>query len=152
MVRAPAAAEALRQIIEGDDFSTPAGLLRSIRAEMAVAVVPGSPYSIATNVEHARIWQDLWLCRLRGEKIPRVDYGKDFPEVAPKEWPKIRSAFIEGLSEAHAIACRAPFEHGAADDATAIRTLLKIANHGAYHIGQVVLLKRLLRGSQSTEV
>jgi hypothetical protein len=138
-------AEALRQVVEGDDFATPRGLLRTIKAETAVAVPTGAPYSIATNVAHAQIWQELWLCRLRGEPLPKIVMGQDFPEVSAKEWPDIRKAFVEGMEEAYAIACRDPFVHGAKDDETAIRTLLKISNHGAYHIGQVALLKRMLR-------
>ena len=143
---ASAAAEALRQIIEGDDFATPAGLLKSINSELAVRMPVGFAYSIATYVEHARIWQDLWLSQLRGENPARVDYGKDFPCVSAEDWPKVRKDFIKGLLDAHAIALRNPFLHGAADDAKAVRTLLKIANHGAYHLGQIALLKRLLRG------
>ncbi|AIE86817.1 DinB family protein [Fimbriimonas ginsengisoli] len=139
------AAEALRQIIEGHDFATPAGLLKSIKAETAVAIAPGAPYSIATNVAHAEIWQAAWLCRLRGEPLPKIVMGQDFPEVSAKEWPGVRRAFVDGLVEAHAIASRDPFTHGAKDDVIAIRTLFKIANHGAYHLGQIALLKRLLK-------
>lgn len=139
------AAEALRQVVEGHDFSSPRGLLRSIKADMAVTIPPGTPYSIATNVAHAQIWQNVWLCRLRGEKLPRVLMGKDFPVVSAKDWPTVRREFCEGLEEAFAIACREPFAHGAKDDETAIRNLFKIANHGSYHIGQIALLKRMLR-------
>ncbi|MGV3616574.1 MAG: DinB family protein [Fimbriimonas sp.] len=136
-------AETLRQVVEGDDFSSPGGLLRSIKASVAVVVPPGCPYSIATNVKHALLWQDLWLCRLRGERLPQVIPGKDFPEVTEAEWPEVRRRFVEGLDEALAIARRDPFTHGAKDDDLAVRTLLKIANHGAYHLGQVQLLKRM---------
>ena len=139
-----AVAEALRQIVDGDDFSTPSGLLRTIKPEMAAVVPPGCPYSIGTNVKHAALWQSLWLCRLRGEKQPKLVVGKDFPEVAAAEWPEVRREFVEGLEEALAIARREPFTHGAKSDDLAIRTLLKIANHGAYHLGQVQLLKRIL--------
>ena len=140
------AAETLRQIIEGDDFSTPAGLLRSIKASVAVAVPPGCPYSIATNVKHALLWQELWLCRLRGVTQPKIVMGQDFPEVSEAEWPEVRSAFVAGLEEAFVIAKRVPFTHGVKDDEIAVRTLLKIANHGAYHLGQVQLLKRIAKG------
>ena len=143
------AGEALRQVVEGHDFSSPRGLLRSIKAEMAVTIVPVAPYSIATNVAHALIWQDLWLCRLRGEPLPKVVMGQDFPEATAKEWPKIRTRFCDGLDEALTIASREPFTHRAKDDDIATRTLFKIANHNAYHIGQIALLKRMLRITNS---
>lgn len=134
------AAEALRQLVEGDDFTTPAGLLRSIKAEMAVAVPPGCPYSIATNVKYAAIWQSYWLARLRGEKAPKIVMGQDFPLVAGNEWPEVRREFVTGLDEALEIA------RGEADETT-LKTLFKIVNHGAYHLGQIQLLKRILTGT-----
>lgn len=132
-------AESLRQIVEGEDFSTPAGLLRSIKAVTAVRVPVGCPYSIATNVKHALLWQDLWLAKLRGEQPPKIVPGQDFPEVSEAEWPAVRKAFVDGLNEAVEIA------KGDTDEA-AIKTLYKIGNHGAYHLGQVQLLKRILTG------
>lgn len=139
------AAEAIRQVVEGHDFSSPRGLLNSIKADTAVKIPPGAPYSIATNVAHTLIWQDIWMCRLRGDKLPKVVMGQDFPQVSAEEWPDIRKRFCDGLDEAHEIAHREPFTHGAKSDELAIQTLFKIANHGSYHIGQVQLLKRLLK-------
>jgi hypothetical protein len=133
------AAESLRQIIEGEDFSTPNDLLRSIKAATAVQIPPGCPYSIATNVKHALLWQDLWLAKLRGETPPKVVSGQDFPVVSEEEWPEVRKAFVEGFREAWEIA------KGENDEA-ALKTLYKIGNHGAYHLGQVQLLKRILTG------
>lgn len=132
-------AESLRQIIEGHDFTTPAGLLRSIKPAMAIEIPPGCPYSIATNVKHALLWQDVWLAKLRGENPPKVVMGQDFPEVTEAEWPAVRKAFVEGLNEALEIAT-------GENDAAAITNLYKIGNHGAYHLGQVQLLKRILTG------
>ena len=70
------AAEALRQVAEGADFASPRGLLKSIKAETAVIVPAGAPYSIATNVKHADIWQQAWLNRLRGEPLPKIIMGR----------------------------------------------------------------------------
>ena len=133
--------ESLRQILEGEDFSPPAELLRPINAVTAVQIPPRCPYSIATNVKHALLWQDLWLAKLRGEKPPTVVAGQDFPEVAEAEWPEVRKAFVDGLNEALEIA------KGDNDEA-AIKTLYKIGNHGAYHLGQIQLLKRILTGAE----
>lgn len=135
-----AAAEALRQIVEGEDFSTPSGLLRSIRAELAVAIPAGCPYSIATNVKHAVIWQDYWLSRLREEMGIKVVMGQDFPVVSEAEWPEVRRSFVAGLEAAYEIA------QGEVEDEATLKTLYKIVNHGAYHLGQVQLLKRILTG------
>lgn len=91
------------------------------------------------------MWQDAWLAKLRGAEAVRIAYGSDFPEVSAADWPEVRKRFVEGLNSALAIARAEPYVHHARDDDHAAELLLKIVNHGAYHMGQVSLLKRLLR-------
>ena len=138
-------AETLRQVLNGRDFEVPAVMLKSLKGTKATAVPPGCPYSIATNVAHAEQWQRSWLHQLKG--LPKFDVwkdSKDFPEIAPEDWPQVRNAFISGLEDALAIAESQPFAHHARSDDAAIKKLNQIAVHGAYHIGQVKLLKRIL--------
>jgi uncharacterized damage-inducible protein DinB len=134
-------AEALRQLVEGEDFSTPREMLGSIEPGMATTVPPGCPYSIATNVMHALLWQDLWVARLRGEPGTRPEMDHDFPDVTEAEWPEVRARFVDGLDQALALA-----ESESFDEETSGRILFQIVNHGAYHLGQVQLLKRILGG------
>jgi hypothetical protein len=134
-------AEALRQLVEGEDFSTPREMLETIEPGMAATVPPGCPYSIATNVMHALLWQDLWVARLRGEAGTAPEPDQDFPAVTEAEWPAVRARFVDGLEEALALARSdsfAPEPQG--------KILFQIVNHGAYHLGQVQLLKRILGG------
>ena len=135
--------EALRQVVEGDDFDTPSATLKTVKAADAVKVLPGMPYSLATNVAHADIWNRLWLARLEGN--PKFNPFPDFPEVHEEDWPGIRTAFVDNLNRAYEIACSEPFVHHCKDDPSAKKTLLKVALHSAYHLGQMRLLKRALK-------
>jgi len=142
---APAVAETLRQLLNGLDFDSPSKMLTSVTNAKAVKIPAGCPYSIATNVAHAEQWQRSWLHRLKG--LPPFDVwkeAKDFPIVAARDWPSVRQAFLDGLQDALTIAEADPFVHHLTEDAQAIRKLNQIAVHGAYHIGQVKLLKRIL--------
>ncbi len=138
--------ELLRQVWEGTDFASPTKLLSPVTARSAVQVLPGCPYSIATNVTHADIWQRLWLARLVGQ--PKFNPFPDFPVVGPKDWPVVRASFLVNFEKAVAIANAEPFLHSAASDQIARKLLTKIAVHNAYHLGQVALLKRLLRAAK----
>jgi hypothetical protein len=142
-----AVAETLRQVLFGRDFRPAGELLESIKPEIAVAAPPGAPYSIATNVAHAEQWQRQWLHTLKGLPPFKI-WGnvKDFPLVDADEWPAVSKRFVDGLIDALTIAESQPFHHHMRGDEAAIRKLNQIAVHGAYHIGQVVLLKRLLTG------
>lgn len=138
--------EALRQVVEGADFEPASSTLKTVKAADAVTVLPGMPYSLATNVAHADIWNRLWLARLEGK--PKFNPFPDFPEVSEADWPNVRASFLENLNRAYEIACAEPFTHHCKSDESARNTLLKIGVHTAYHIGQMKLLKRALRGAK----
>ena len=122
----------------------PASVLRGIKPEDAAKLPPGFKYSLLTLVEHTDFWQRIWLAGLRGGKRP--DMTKDWRIPSPEEWPTVRQSFLGGLEEAVAIASAEPFVHKKRSDENAVNTLLKIAVHDAYHVGQFVLLKRAVRG------
>jgi len=138
--------EALRQVLEGADFESPATLLKSVKPNQAAAIANGLPYSIATNVAHADIWNRLWLARLEGK--PKFNPFPDFPLIDEKDWPKLSKQFVANVERAYKIACAEPFKHKCKSDDVAQKTLLKIAVHTAYHLGQIKLLKRALRSQK----
>jgi uncharacterized damage-inducible protein DinB len=138
-------AETLRQVIEGMDFA-PAKRLVNIKAELACAKKEGFPYSIATNIWHCDYWNRLWLARLRGEKRPAKNiWAEDWQEPVLEDWKDCRSRFLENLDAAHEMAKAEPFTHAMKSDEAAIQLLNQIAVHTAYHVGQVALLKRILK-------
>jgi hypothetical protein len=142
-------AETLRQVIEGDDFDS-AKRLVNIKAELANHRLAGFPYSIAGNIWHCDYWNRLWLARLTGEKRPAKNvWAEDWHDPEPDEWEPMRKSFLENLDHAHRIATAEPFAHKMKSDDLAIKTLNKIAVHTAYHVGQTVLLKRMLKSALS---
>lgn len=135
--------ELYRQIWEGDDIPPPASLLRNIKQETAALKLPRMPYSILTNLEHADFWQRIWLGKLNGKRAE--SFMKDWRMPADTEWKAVKSSFLENFREAMRIAASEPFEHKMKSDEVAVRTLLQLAIHTSYHLGQVNLLKRELR-------
>ncbi len=141
-----ALAEVFKQIIEGYDIPTPAGMLRVKREDVAILVEP-LPYSLLTNLAHANLWQRLWLASLKGgsRKAGMEEWKNDFRIPDPSEWNALRKEFLEGLLEAQRIAASEPFDHKLQSDQEAVEKLVKIAVHGAYHCGQMNLLKRAIK-------
>lgn len=135
--------ETLRQVWEGVDIPAPESLLRNVSIDTAAKKLPWMPYSILTNVDHADFWQTIWLNRLKG--LRAKSFIEDWKVPLPEEWPSIKTSFLNGFREAMAIAASEPFEHKMKSDEVAVKTLLQIAVHNAYHLGQVNLLKRELR-------
>ncbi|MCH8274209.1 MAG: DinB family protein [Armatimonadetes bacterium] len=141
-------AETLTQVIEGEDIPKPKSLLRNITPEKAARKLPHMPYSILTNLAHTDFWQTLWLNKLKG--LPRKSITEDWRVPNPDEWQEVRESFLAGLDEAHAIAAAQPFKHKMRSDEAAVNTLIALAIHNAYHLGQINLLKRAMRlGNES---
>ncbi len=142
-------AEALRHIIDSVDIPSPSRLLKNVKPETGAKKLDIMPYSMITNLAHAVFWQDLWLSRLKGLKARSIT--EDW-EVPPQEqWKELCERFIAGLQEAHNIAKAKSFKHKMKSDDAACRTLLQIAIHDAYHLGQMNLIKRSLRLSKMQE-
>ncbi len=137
-----------KQILEGWDIPTPSGLLRLKQADAEVTL-DNLPYSILKNLVHTVLWQDLWLAKLGGKKSPpsMEIWRNDWRDPEPSEWPVLRKRFIEGLQQAHEIASASPMPHQCKSDEEAVNTLLAIAIHAAYHMGQINTIKRALRQS-----
>lgn len=137
---------AFDQILEGHDIPTPEGLLK-ISEGAAFQELPEMPYSIATNLAHAVLWQDVWLQKLKGGPArPTMEVWKnDFRTPEKSELKALKSEFIEGLREGRRIAASTPMDHQLESDDEAANLLLRMIVHGAYHCGQLNLLKRAQR-------
>lgn len=138
-------AETLRQVIEGTDFASTKRLV-NIKADLACAVKEGFPYSIATNIWHCDYWNRLWLAKLQGTKRPTGNiWAEDWQVPQPSDWKEVKVRFLANLARAHQIASAQPFTHAMKSDEEAVKVLNQIAVHTAYHVGQVALLKRILK-------
>lgn len=139
-----------RQLLEGWDVPTPAGLLR-VKAEDAARELAGMPYSLLTNLNHAVHWQRLWLASLHGEPKPSgmAVWTGDWRVPEASRWKDLRAEFLAGLEEARRIAESEPFDHRLPNDDRAIEILVAIAVHATYHLGQMNLLKRVARAQKA---
>jgi uncharacterized damage-inducible protein DinB len=141
--------EVFKQILEGYDIHKPETILKV--SQKSAAHHDGThPYSLLTNLAHANLWQGFWLQKLAGgrKKSSMIEWRDDFRVPEPSELEALRFEFISGLREAARIAGSDPFEHKCTNDEEAVETLVRIAVHGSYHLGQMVLLKRSLKGNK----
>jgi len=104
-------------------------------------------------LEHMRIaqWDILEFTRDPNHKSPEFPKGywpdKDAPPD-PKAWDRSVYAFCEDLTALCALVkdektdLLTQIPHG--DGQTILREVLVVADHNAYHLGQMVLLRRLL--------
>lgn len=128
--------------------------------EDAIADLPASllgetpenlPYSIWQLVEHIRIAQADMLDFSRNPHYKALNWPDDYwpEETAPKDKAEYEhsvqaiqddlEAFIQLLQEGDLYT---PFPHG--EGQTLLREALQIADHTAYHVAEIVVIRRLL--------
>jgi len=120
--------------------------LRGVRPE-------GLPYSPWELLEHLRITQHDILDFSRNPEYAELSWPEDYwPASAeppdPDAWDRSVAAFHAGREALQAMATDpatdlfARIPHGQGQ--TCLREILLAADHAAYHVGQLVLVRRLL--------
>jgi uncharacterized damage-inducible protein DinB len=115
--------------------------------ESAGRRLPGAPYTVFQLLNHMIYWQDWVLTWLAGGKpaVPRHASGSWPGDASPKrrrEWERTVSRFLAGL--ARLSRCSRQIDLQSARAGKSLEMLQAIAAHNSYHLGQVVLLRRLL--------
>lgn len=126
--------------------------LQDVPAKVRGVRPQGSPHSLWELLEHARIvqWDILEFSRDPNHVSPDFPSGY-WPESAepPSEgaWEKSVGDFLSDMDSMSNLFAEtkdllAPIPHGAGQ--TILREALLAADHNAYHLGQFVLVRRLL--------
>ncbi len=132
------------------DFDT---VLAGWPAELRAAKPAGAPHSAWQLLEHLRIaqWDILDFCR--NPKYKELDFPAGYwpaGDATPTDaaWERSLRAFRADLAALQKLVANpatdlfAPIPHGQGQ--TILREALLVADHNAYHLGQLLLLRRLL--------
>jgi uncharacterized damage-inducible protein DinB len=115
--------------------------------------IDGANHSIAEIVAHIAFWQDWFYARCTGQARPIVtSAAAGWPEIAPGSWPAVQSSFIDGLRQLTALSdgdttrpVTPPIEFPPLADYSIGDALVHVATHNSHHLGQVILLRKLLQ-------
>jgi hypothetical protein len=129
------------------------GALKGLPAKLRGVKPKGSPHTVWQLVEHIRIaqWDILEFSRNKKHVSPAWPEGYWPKTEAPSSgaaWNKsVRQVRADLEAMQKLVASKKsdlfrPITHG--DGQTLLREALLLADHNAYHIGQLVLLRRLL--------
>lgn len=143
----------LKHLQNGEAFTPSEQILAGISLENAGKEAGGLPYTLWQQMEHLRI--ALWDI---------LEFSRD-PEYQSPQWPEAywpdekgpadkaaldscREAIARGLSEMvqmlrdESNELFTPFPHG--NGQTLFREAMLVVEHNAYHLGQIVIIRRLL--------
>ena len=137
----------------GDAHATFDAAVDGIAPEMRGRVPEGLPYSLWQLVEHLRIAQRDILDFCRDADYRELHWPDDYwPSAAgppsDEAWDEALAAYRTDREVLKAMAgdpnldLFAKIPHGSGQ--TYLRELLLVADHNAYHVGQIILVRRLL--------
>jgi uncharacterized damage-inducible protein DinB len=151
---------ALTELLHGTgSHADPIACVEDISSDLAARQVAGFPYSISQLVFHMNYWMDYELRRIRGQKPKYPEHNSEsFPSVRSPadaaEWDRLREKFAALLNEFSGLAKSSPQElqrqiesvhEGDKKVAGTLEAVLwQIVAHNSYHVGQIVMLRRLL--------
>lgn len=139
--------------------ANPITALQGIPAELAARKLEGYSHSISQIVGHMNYWMDYELRRIRQEHSAYPAHAADsWPSDSSvtneAEWNAEVARFAALLEKLSALAqsdpeflnhkVRATHEVHKQHSSSVLAVLWQIAAHNSYHVGQVVLLRRLL--------
>ncbi len=141
-------------IVKGNAHATFEEAVKNIPHELLDQVPHKLPYSIWQLVEHLRLTQFDILDFCRNPQYKSRNWPDDYwpKEKGPAhkgdlkksvdEFVADRKAFIELLRKAGDDELYTPLKHG--DGQNLFREALLIIDHNSYHIGELIVLRRLL--------
>lgn len=134
-----------RLLDEGSAFVPPSRVLEGLDAQLACRRLEGVLYTVAEIVAHMKFWQSYTLGLARGESpaVP-VHAADGWPGVNVDSWDALRRAFLGNLTEIKRVAREEDLSRLVRQRETLGYELTLHVLHNAVHLGQVILLRRML--------
>jgi len=150
--------ELISLINKGNAHASFEDAVKGISLDLVTKIPDNLPYSVWQLVEHIRItqWDIVEFCLGPDHQSP-VWPDEYWPEptdrITKEQWEasltqirKDRERFSELLKDQE-IDLYAPFEYG--DGQSLFREALLIADHNSYHLGEIIVVRRLLNDWKS---
>jgi uncharacterized damage-inducible protein DinB len=133
--------------------------IEDISAEVASRQIDGFPHSIGALVFHMNYWMDYDMRRIRGERPKYPAHNSEsFPSrVTPAdeaEWDRLREEFSALLNAVTSLTQSnrdqldgeiEPTHPSHQERAASLEAILwQLIVHNSYHIGQIVMIRRIL--------
>ncbi len=145
----------IKHILQGPGFTPLERALSGITQEHALVKPNNSPHSIADILAHLNFWQSWAIAAIRGEPKPMPAKAADGWVGLTGSWEGLVGDFLKGLEEAKALTedetlLQKPFDPeskigwGFEKVSVGEAILDVIAVHNAHHVGQIILLRRML--------
>jgi uncharacterized damage-inducible protein DinB len=146
----------IKNLLKGPGFTPPERVLSGLTQEQATTKPCDSPHSIADILSHLNFWQSWAMSAVHGEPKPMPATAADGWVAMTGSWDDLVKEFLAELEKAKTLTddeavLQRPFDPdskiGWGFEKHSIGEVIVdvIAIHNAHHLGQIILLRRMLR-------
>lgn len=126
--------------------------VKDVNAEEALVRLDDSSHSIWQQLLHLNNWIGVFHNRLNGQEMPWLAEEEDWPstkKLTEQEWQKARDTAVAShkrfVEQARKLSDSQLNEQVPGKDYSFAYMLQGISQHVAYHVGQIVLVKKHLK-------
>lgn len=145
----------IKHLLKGPGFTPLERALSGVTLEQATTKPCDSPHSVADIVSHLNFWQSWAMSAIRGEHKPMPATAADGWVGMTGSWDDLVKEFLAGLDKAKTLTkdetlLQQPFDPeskigwGFEEHSIGEVIVDVIAIHNAHHLGQIILLRRML--------
>ncbi|GGR38686.1 DinB family protein [Deinococcus ruber] len=142
--------ETLRLLLGHADFAAPQQILGNLSAHLAVRRLPNISHTVAEIVGHMHNNMLYNLDLIEGRQALK---RPDWPHVTQQDWAELVTEFLKTLdvllhcARDPELLARVVFPPTATEPGWTVgyKLAVNVAKHNAYHFGQIVILRQLLR-------
>lgn len=122
--------------------SAAADILDGLTQAQAATKLPGWPYSVAEQVAHMLFWQRHLQQHIQTGSPPEVpSAAHGWPAVPVGDWEQVRGDYLAAWQKSLELLNR---WYDVQPTDTVAAKVLSMVSHDSYHLGQIVLMRRLL--------
>lgn len=139
--------KAIQGLIEEWSSFTPASrALDDLTPEQATTKLEGWPYSIAELVAHMLFWQLHDHQTIETGSEPEASQAQSWPSITKDDWPRLKDDFLSALKKSRDMASESEnLERLILGGRYSVGLrMVWFTGHNAYHLGQVVLMRRIM--------
>ena len=128
------------------EFTSASRALEGLTPAQAMMKPKNCPHSVAEIVTHMLFWQTQVLNSIQGKPVQEVSSAAmGWQKVSERDWDRIHDEFLAGLELSLDMARDAELlgRVNRTNQTVGFR-LLSHAEHDAYHLGQIVLIRRMI--------
>jgi uncharacterized damage-inducible protein DinB len=141
-----ASPKAIEGLIEEWSSFTPASrALDGLTSEQAMTKLENWPHSIAEVVAHMLCWQKNDIATIETGVEPEVTPEENWPAVTKEDWPHLKDEFLASLAKSREMAQTQNLDRLILGGRFSVGLrMVWFTGHNAYHLGQVVFMRRIL--------